>query len=657
MLASTLENVFPRRRMTDPPRHASDGMSGFLLVSGTWADRLSDESYLARACQPLSRRGTVLSGPRRMEHAAIVAVRHDWEERVGPGTNALDRSPYLLAADASLYYTDQLRQILREKGAATDSESASELILHSYAAFGADCLQYLEGDYAFALWDTRTRSVFAARDPFGTRSLYYAARDGGFAISSLPSPLRLFLNDPEFSRAELLRALTGYHGEGSGSAWNGVSELPAGWQLVAALSAQPSARRFWFPKTVHEWASASSADAALILRDLLASATGERLRPAGAAIGMSGGRDSTAIVGSVETKRRGAGGESTPPFTILSYRFPEGDAGNEDEFVNKVASSFDLSVNWIDTDTIPVFRETIGRADRRTRPDAQPFEGVNRALAAAARDHGVRVLLNGNGGDNLFGVPDSWLADLIRTGRWLRFAREIRKRKYPSRTWLMTMCLRPAIPLFVLDGLESVVRRRILSRPWEQTLPEWIAPGVMEEEGIIAEARASYRRDIVSRSTSVERRARLWALIYSGFSRNSAALFDMCLDEGVELRMPFYDQRVANFAWSRCPEDLNDGTEQKAILLASMRGVLPDEVLAARRRRTGTSEGYFRRMAARELESATGPLLENPILAKLAIVDPTLLHRAIDRWTSATEKQQLFSVIACTVESWLRAQI
>ena len=150
---------------------------------------------------------------------------------------------------------------------------------------------------------------------------------------------------------------------------------------------------------------------------------------------------------------------------------------------------------------------------------------------------------------------------------------------------------------------------------------------------------------------------RLWSLLYAGFARNNASLFDMTLDAGAELRMPLYDQRVVNFAWSRPPQELNNGLEYKVILCDSMKGVLPAAVLAARDRRTGTSDGYFRRMAKREMTTFAQPLLMRPVLAELGIIDPVLLKTDTDGWISAAQMPQLHIVIACSVESWLRARI
>lgn len=180
--------------------------------------------------------------------------------------------------------------------------------------------------------------------------------------------------------------------------------------------------------------------------------------------------------------------------------------------------------------------------------------------------------------------------------------------------------------------------------------------GILEREGIIQEDRESYRREIASRTDSVTERIRLWAFLFSGFNRNSSALFDMNLDEGVELRMPFYDRRVADLAWSRPPRELNCRWEQKVLLRHAMEGILPDRVIAARPRRTGTSDGYFRRAVQREFPRYAREALQGNRLADLGLVDPTRLSSAVDRWSDGDLTDELFLFVAICVEFWLRAQ-
>lgn len=629
-------------------------MSGFFLHAGNdGVPPLEPDRFDALAGALLTR-GTEVESTRTAAATAF-GVHHGWEPSVGSGRPLYRDGHLLVAADASLYYKDTL---LRRSGVDVDVPDASDMsaaacIAAAYRTRGPGLLDWLEGDFAFVLWDGRSRRLLAARDPFGCRSLFWTDAVGGIALSSLLAPLRDIAGDPDLDRTDLIRAILFQHGEGTGTPWQGIRELPAGWMLEWEPGRSPSARRYWYPTARPEWQRGSTADGGRILAGLLRDAAVERLAPANrpTAIGMSGGRDSTAIVGSL----LGVGEPvDTDRLEVLSFGYPEGDPGNEDAYVRSIEARLGVRVRWLDTDVMPIIERSGVAGATRTRPEPQPFEGQNRALASAALDAGAPVLLNGNGGDNLFGLADSWLADLLRRGRMVRLLRELRQKGYRRPRDVADVVVRPAVPLVVMDWIERLRGRRILSRPWEAHAPPWIPAGVLAASGIIEEDRATYNRDIASRATSVTDRFRMWAFLYSGFTRNCASLFDMSLDEGVELRMPFYDTRVADFAWSRPPSDLNDRREHKVILRHAMTGVLPDEVVAPRPRRTGTSDGYFRRAAEREFEPFARGLLQGSRLADLGLVDPGALSAAVDDWVKGVRDHELVLFTTVCVEWWIR---
>lgn len=600
-------------------------------------------------------RGNDPSGRRtaRVDEAAAVGVRHPWEGSLAPDPVLHVEDGLLVAADASLYYRQDLARRLRGL-TPSGPLSCAALIAAAYRAFGPALLEHLEGDFAFALFDAPRKRLLAARDPFGIRSLFHWSGQGGVVVASLPDPIRSIAGDPALDRRDVLRSLTLFHGDGSGTPWRGIRELPGGWRLDWRGEGAPDARRYWYPTARTEWSRGGVSEGGAMLREVLENATVERMGPGPTAVGMSGGRDSTAMVGAVEDRRRRTAG--LPPLTVFSFQYPEGDPGNEDEYVHAVDDALGLDLRWLETEHMPLLDGAAGEGGRRTRPEPQPFEGQNRALAAAARDIGARVVLNGNGGDNLFGIGDAWMADLFRTGRWGRLRGELREKGYRNLRQMARVCVRPALPLGLLDGAEILLGRRILSRPWESRGAPWLTEGILEREGLIEEDRESYRREIASRTDSVTERIRLWAFLFSGFNRNSCALFDMNLDEGVELRMPFYDTRVADFAWSRPPHDLTRGGEQKVLLRYAMEGILPDRVIAPRPRRTGTSDGYFRRAVQREFPRYAREALRGNRLADLGLVDATRLSQAVDRWSDGDLTDELFLFVAVCVEFWLRAQ-
>ncbi|MFO0074124.1 MAG: hypothetical protein ACK55A_18845, partial [Gemmatimonas sp.] len=95
----------------------------------------------------------------------------------------------VVAADARLYYQDELRRRLASRGVTPGGPTASHGIVAAYEAFGDDCAELLEGDFAFVLWDRRLRKLVTSRDFSGTRSLYRATLRSGVAYASVVSAL------------------------------------------------------------------------------------------------------------------------------------------------------------------------------------------------------------------------------------------------------------------------------------------------------------------------------------------------------------------------------------------------------------------------------------------------------------------------------------
>src|SRR5690606_34954919 len=110
----------------------------------------------------------------------------------------LGRAGDLIASvDASLYYIADLKRSLRGAGVSVISDAPTHLILAAYRAWGDRCVEHLEGDYAFVLWDGARRRVFAARDFHGKRPLFYATFGGRLAIGSTVTTILAHPNCPD----------------------------------------------------------------------------------------------------------------------------------------------------------------------------------------------------------------------------------------------------------------------------------------------------------------------------------------------------------------------------------------------------------------------------------------------------------------------------
>lgn len=661
-------------------------VSGLLALCGRglehWSADGADDLLLRNSWRGRERVGGVdVPGPEG-SRALLRCVRDEWEcslDHAGPALVGESGAEVRVICDATLLHTAGLEDRLRKASVTPRSRSSADLIAAAWRAFGRDCADVLEGDWAFVLHDARTDEVFAARDPFGARSLFHRLMGEALFLASTPHPLAALTDrPPPFDPEGVLRAIWQQDGDGTRTGWLGIRELAAGTRLSwRPGSGPPGIQRFWTPEKDPAWASLVSEEAPEALARLLEEASVARMAGSGVALAMSGGQDSTAVLASLH-----GGGASQGPVHIVSLRYPPGDPGNEDLYVKATAEHFGLPIHWVDTAPLDLLAHERDQGEQRSLPAGHAFEAQNRALAARARELGVRVLMNGHGGDNLLWVSDWFMADLLRSGRWLSFRRAFRARGYRGVSHFLHYGLRPALPLRVYDMLGRLRGRPIHARVHERPLPPWVVAEPSLIDAIRGKDRDHHDHWFASRYGSVTDQRRAWGLGFAAFPRVCAALFDLVRGEGVELRMPFYDRRLVAFALARPPEEFNRPGEAKVLLRRAMRGRLPDLVVDPRPQghKTGTAERYFRERFDREVERRHAELFPGasgsadsggtpvetmvpstpsagPVSQGLGIVDPVRLARAIDAADADHRRWDVPTLASIHTEGWLQAQV
>lgn len=617
----------------------------------------SGDSRVGTLLDCMAHRGSTERSIWRSEGILMATARDEWETEpdfAGP-TMIASRGPCRVVCDASLYYREDLKRRLSGGGTRPATESAGDLIAAAFDAFGYECVEHLEGDFAFCVWDEEAEALFCARDPFGMRSIFYAALDDTVFVSSTPHPLvELLGGRAEFDAPGVLRAVLMRPGDGTTTAWKGIRELPAGHSLSISR-AGISVARYWTAAGSEHWAGLDESEAIEATRTLLQDAVRVRVPPGGCALAMSGGMDSTAIAAcNASPDASGTAGR----LRVLSFLFEDGDPASEAWYVDRVAQHLGLPVDWIDVSEVGFFTDALDRARRRSNCDGHLFEGHNRCLARGGRKVGARVLLNGHGGDNLFGVEDWMMADLLRTGRWIAARRFMVERGYRGWRQFLAYCLRPALPYFVLDLLELVLGRRIQSRPFERPLPPWIDADETLVREITEEDRGHYAESVLSAYPSVTGQRRAWALMDAGFQRGCSALFDLTRDEGVELRLPFYDRRLVEFVLSRPPSEFNQPEAYKVLLGKAMEGRLPDRTrkLEPGGFKPGSAISLMKARWSREARSFLDRLSDASwISAELGIVDADRFRCELGRDESLQVHGAADVGLTLFVEAWLRA--
>jgi asparagine synthase (glutamine-hydrolysing) len=310
---------------------------------------------------------------------------------------------YWITYNGEIYNYQALRDVLARGGATFRSASDTEVILHLYEREGAACLRHLRGMFALAIWDTRDRTLFVARDRLGKKPLHYYVDHERFVFASEPKAIT---EDPAVPAEADLESIYEYLSFGyvpsPRSAFKGFHKLPpAHWLLVK--DGELRVERYWRlpygPKL--EGTEAELADRLLAeLREAV------RLRmiadvPVGAFL--SGGIDSSAVVALMSEA-------SSRPVRTFSIGFEE-DAYNELPFARLVAERYrtDHHEFVVKPDAVDVLPELVWHYNE---PYADSSAVPTYYLSKLTRQH-VTVALNGDAGDENFAGYDRYLATVL----------------------------------------------------------------------------------------------------------------------------------------------------------------------------------------------------------------------------------------------------
>lgn len=660
-------------------------MSGILGVFTTGT--LPGRAVLERMCLGLEARGAERSALWQGEGVALAVSRHDWELEAGFSgpVLVLEEGDCVVAADTTLYYRADLLRQLRAAGVEVGGDSPSHLILAAYRAWGAGCTKWLEGEFAFILWDRRERRVLCSRDFSARRPLYYADLGDTLVVASTLSAVLAHPACPEDLNLPVLAATAGIllSAAGSETCYRAIRMLPLAGDLQWRPGGELRIGAHWAPVAATGAGDLPFESAAEELRALLTAATRERLGGEGTAamghgsekptsasrdyassptatrptsIWMSGGWDSTAVFGVGQDLLR-SGSHEPASLLPVSMSYPVGDPGREDEMIEEIAAFWRVPIHWVESERIPLFEQPLSGAASRDEPLAHLFEHWNRAMARGSRALGARIALDGYGGDQLFQISDIFFADLLRSGRWLELMREwrLRRERGLGRRYFWDFAVRPLLPHWpaelwgMLRGVARVQRSHL-----ERPFPAWLEADFIRRHDLLERERAQ----LPSRRGGAAAEAE-WYLMHPVPVHIATSLAGLALQEGVELRSPLYDRRVVEFALGRPRWERASARETKYLLRRAVRGLLPDSILAPRARRTGLAVGYAGRQMQKSYAAEFEATLREPlILAELGVISPGRLRQAVSDYLARGDSlvgMQLFFTLQ--TEWWLRARL
>jgi asparagine synthase (glutamine-hydrolysing) len=638
------------QRMTDRQAHRGPDGEGFLL--GWEAETGFAHKLLPHTGQWDGRAPVRLALGHRRLAILDLSDRGLQPMSVGDGT-------CWIVFNGEIYNHRELRSELETRGYSFGTRTDTEVLLQAYREWGEDCLSHLQGMYAFAIWDGVRGQLFGARDRLGIKPFYYATPAGSFAFASemkalFACPGLDVTPDDDAVVGFLIHANCDY---GERTLLRAIKALPPGHCLtVHAATGQIDVRSYWqlIPQHANGVRDSVRLDG---LRTLLESTMQSHLiSDVRAGSCLSGGLDSSTVVSLIgkiwreQPDQATALGDRFLTFTSC-WKYKELDERTYADTVARAAGAESHLVFPSAEDFWETFPKMAWHQDM---PFASLSYYAQWSVMRTARDAGVKVLLDGQGGDEVFGgyakFRYAYLASLLRSGRLMSFAREAGamltqgdlnyvlnlRRGY---RYLPTRLRR-------LLGVDSLLEG-VLRTDWDRALGGESTPATRwwryAKEGGSAGTGISVMQRIQVDDIMMD----TLPLLLRMEDRSSMAF-------SLEARVPLLDHKLVEYGIS-LPDHLkvHHGWSKFAIREA-MQGVLPESV------RQRTSKLGFaapdRRWLAQDLRPQVTTLIEDSLRCE-RYVDVPALRRwyASPQAAGASEEAYLGLFRILALEMWMRA--
>jgi len=491
-----------------------------------------------------------------------------------------ERGDLWITYNGEIFNYLELRKDLQARGHRFRTQSDTEVILHAYAEYGDACVDRFNGQWAFAIWDSRRARLFLSRDRMGVRPLFFTIADGDFVFASEVKAIFCHRAVPrEIDLEGLDQIFTFWHTRPPRTIFRGIQALAPGHSM-AVEGGKVRTWPYW--RLDYELSDAPVDEAALTerLHELLVDATRLRLRadvPVGAYL--SGGLDSTVITGIIKRFTQ-------TPVKTFSVVFEDAEF-DESAYQGEAIRHFGTEhhqVSCTKADICRVFPDVIWHAETpilRTAP-APLF-----ILSDLVRQHGYKVVLTGEGSDEMLGGYDLFKEAKIRRfwGAQPNSRRRplLLKRLYPYMKNLQSQGDAYLKSFFHVDAeqlddpLFSHIPRWDLTAKLKSFFSDDVKAAIGTREAV-AGMRSALDPDFPGWTPFAQAQWLETTGLLAGYILSSQG-DRMSMAHSVEGRFPFLDHRVVEFS-SRLPARLKmKGLDEKYLLKRATKDLVPAAVL------------------------------------------------------------------------------
>jgi len=484
---------------------------------------------------------------------------------------------YQIVSNGEIYNYIEIRSFLQNKGYHFSTQSDTEVIVAAYDFWKEKCLQQFDGMFAFAIWDEKEEKLFSARDRFGEKPFYYYEDEGNLIFASEMKAIWAIGVDKKINNKMLLNYITLGHVQNcidkEQTFFDDIYSLPPSHYLTY----QPSSNQL--SKITKYWSlnkeikiDIVTSDAIEKFTELFNLSVKRRLRsdvPVGTCL--SGGLDSSSIAYTINQLQKNSNKEATKLLQTFSAVFP-GFKNDESKYIEAVSANLHIT-NY---QTQPSAFDLINDFEKLCYQQEEPFQSsgifAQYKVFELAKDHDIKVLLDGQGADELLaGYPRyiHWFLQEVlsrhKLGATQIERKAFRRNSQPFR-WDLKNILAAFLPSHAAMQLEKLEYRKTISHP---DISEDFLNLLKHQEWVgIHKPIVTKLNDILHFNITEMGLEELLRFA----DRNSMA-------HGREVRLPFLNHELVEFVFS-LPSQLkmHDGWT-KFLLRNAMDKKLPDEIV------------------------------------------------------------------------------
>ena len=530
---------------------------------------------------------------------------------------------YTLVYNGELYNTEELRRELISLGHTFLGHSDTEVLLHAYAQFGADCVEKLNGIFAFGIWEQNRQRLFLARDRIGVKPLFYKRHQGGLLFAS---EIKTILAYPTV-RAEL---------DETGAAQLillGPGRLPGSGVFKDIFEVEPGCCGYFADGELRLWRywklldrehRESFEDTVAHVRFLVTDAI-RRQMVSDVPIGtfLSGGLDSSIITavcaGEMESR-----GERLKTFSVdyenndLYFRANKFQPNSDSAYIRLMVDDLHTEHRW----TVLTPEDLSANLEDATiARDLPGMADVDFSLLAFCKEirENVKVALSGECADEIFGGYPWYRDPEVRAREGFPWAQNTQ-----DRAGLLTKAVKLDREAFVVDAYSQTCRESD------------VLPGTSEQE------------------------RRMKQMVNLNFHWFMQTLLDrkdrMSMYHSLEVRVPFCDYRIAEYLYGVPWEYKDYQGQEKGLLRQAVTGLLPD---AVRLRKKSPYPKTFDPRYERLMEARLQTILDDPAaplwqLVSVNAVKSLLQSQSPWPWYGQLMRRPQIMAYLCQIDFWLR---